>query len=145
MSRGIQMTPSQRELTEETLQLLADYLKEIANLSAKFGATVSRREPIEIPRLIEGLELILEAVRQIRDAMELYGRSPTHDLEEELAAVLGELNDALDRSDRPAQVEALTIKLPAQLGRWAGEGIQRFRALMEPGAPDPRGPVAEPT
>ena len=122
---------AQNELTTETLDLFGLFIEELASLSGKMGQRLHDGGPEpQVHKLIDGLEVVAEAIGQVKIALEVRETEETRLLEAELGVILGELLAASETPDSSVKAEILVNRLPEHLRAWSAVGIPSLRAAQ---------------
>lgn len=126
----IQLSPTEKSLVEETLGLLTDFVLELRPLSGRLADRLKNGGRIDARKLIDGLQVTYEGVRQIQDSLRVPHEHPSKALETELVEVLRKLLSAVEARDLERQISILSGDLPDHLGRWQNTGLPALGATL---------------
>lgn len=115
-------TAHPREIADETLQSLIPFTEGLAELGRKLGGDPILNET-EFRRLLDGIELMTEAVSTVKRAMYVESLPELSALEEDLALNLSKLFEARTAKNKIATAEILRGPLAENVAKWASTGI----------------------
>lgn len=113
-----------RELAEETLQILKTFTERTAALSRSIADDYTNgRKVTQFHKLLDGVETITETLRQVKSILRVGMLQPVDVLEADLASILKDLTDAVQKKDDVYKIQLLGIHLPTNLDEWCSIGI----------------------
>lgn len=119
------VTAHPREIAEETLQNLILFTEHLTQLSRSAGdAFLAHGHPSrELAKLMDGIEIFLEALSNVRQILRV-GISPALDLlEADLSSLMKDLLESYQKGEIPYVAEILRDHLPTNLEDWRDDGL----------------------
>lgn len=139
-NKNPQTLTERRQIASETIEILKDFLRELAGLSQELGQVYRGREhDQELLKVMDGIHALLETVATIKSVLELQTLEPAELLVSELIGILKKLKIRHDRNDVTQIRILLKQVLPEHLYQWMVSAIPTISEnLLAPSQDSPK-------
>jgi phosphoenolpyruvate carboxylase len=118
-------TAHPREVAQETLQNLIEYLPTLESFCRRASQTVYEKEFAmdSLSKVIEGITILTDAVLNVKQVFRIGIISPLDVLEADLLSIMKDILSAQQRDQKEYMEELLGHHLPKNLEQWRTQGL----------------------
>jgi hypothetical protein len=118
-------TSHPREVAQETLQSLIEYLPTLESYCRKAAQAVYEKEfsAENLPKIIEGITILTDAVLNVKQIFRIGLIQPLGVLEADLLSIMKDLLTSQQRGQKEYMQELLGFHLPKNLEQWRTQGL----------------------